>query len=261
MKNHIRQFLIIGAVLLTCACGSKHDERAAAGVADSLAIVPNTLPGDSTIYGIACDGCNDTILIYLPTISADPDTMNILAASKQHQVFGRMKIGDVIAIIPNASNPKVGDMVVNVEALKGRWCFLAAPTLRERAGMSSSERANHSLKRDSVLRSILQPREFGIELKGENTARPISSISYSIATDENSPVVYPKIKRYRRWHLYNGKLILSETSRDSLGNVFITSSDTAALLLLRPDTMALKFKDRVQGYYSQHSISPSSSGN
>ena len=241
---------MVGALLLTGACGSKQEKPAAIDAADSVAIVQNQLPGDSAIYGIVCEGCNDTILIFLPSISADPDTIDILEASKRHQVFGRMNIGDVVAFIPNTEDAKVGDMVVNVEALKGQWCFMEKPQLRERAGMNVAERPKLTPEQDSVLREMLQLREFGMEIKGENTVRPISSIPYSVSTDDNSPVIFPQVKRYRQWHLLNGKLLLSETLRDSTGTPTVSHTDTATLIVLRSDTMALRFQDgKVQGYY------------
>ena len=241
---------IVAAIVLTAACGGKQ-ESAPAQDADSLTAIMPSHPGDSTIYGLACEGCNDTLLIFLPRIDADPDTFNILEASRNHQVFGRMKIGDIIAAIPNKENPKVADMVINLEYLKGKWCYMVKPQLRERAGMSSKDMANRkrSPEADSMLQVLLRPREFGFELKSDNVVRPISGLSPTEAADKNSPAVFPPIKRYRNWIVSNGKLILSETSRDSLGNTTITTNDTATLVLLRRDTLVLRFNDKEQGYY------------
>ena len=80
---------------------------------------------------------------------------------------------------------------------------------------------------------------------------PIGPSRNKIA-DENSPVIFPPFKRYRQWHLYNGQLILSETSRDTLGNVSITNNDTAAFVMLRRDTLVLRFSDKEQGYYRRN---------
>jgi hypothetical protein len=39
--------------------------------------------------------------------------------------------------------------------------------------------------------------------------------------------------------------------RDSVGNILPVSSDTADLVLLRPDTLVLRFGDEVKGYYKK----------
>ena len=207
------------------------------------------MPGDSTVYGLACDGCNDTILVFLPRQGGDPDTFNILNASKNHQVFGRPMIGDLVGVLTNRENQKVADKVINIEQLKGKWCYMVEPKLREIAGMPLSRlQGEQREEMDSMLREMLQPREFGFEIKSDYTARPIGMIR-SMTSDEESPVVYPPLKRYREWRIFNGRLILSEGARDSLGNITVTNTDTAQLVLLHRDTLVLRFNEGEQGYY------------
>lgn len=234
-------------MLIVAACGSKKDSgKTEEG--DLISVEPSQ-PGDSTVYGLACDGCNDTILVFLPRQGGDPDSFNILNASKSRQVFGRPMIGDLVAVLTNRENPKVADMVINIEQLKGKWCYMVEPKLREIAGMPLSRLQGEMREEmDSMLRDLLQPREFGVEIKSDYTARPIGVIR-SMTSDEESPVVYPPLKRYREWRIFNGRLILSEGARDSLGNINVTNNDTAQLVLLHRDTLVLRFEEGVQGYY------------
>ena len=249
MKNCNKYGLmaLVLTMLIVAACGSKKDSGKTED-GDLISLEPSQ-PGDSTVYGLACDGCNDTILVFLPRQGGDPDTFNILNASKEHQVFGRPMIGDLVAVLTSHENPKVADMVINIEQLKGKWCYMVEPKLREIAGMPLSRlQGEHREEMDSILRELLQPREFGVEFKSDYTARPIGMIR-SMTSDEESPVVYPPLKRYREWRIFNGRLILSEGERDSLGNINVTNNDTAQLVLLHRDTLVLRFDEGEQGYY------------
>ena len=129
---------VVVAALLTTACSSKTESRPTEET-DLISMEP-AMPGDSTVYGLACDGCNDTILVFLPRSGGDPDTFNILNASKQQQVMGHPMIGDKVAVVVNRENPKVADLVIDLEQLKGEWCYMVEPELRPVAGMSNAAR-------------------------------------------------------------------------------------------------------------------------
>ena len=234
--------------LLTAACGSKDTGKATDANSDAISTEQN-MPGDSTVYGLACDGCNDTILVFLPRSGGDPDTFNILNASKQQQVMGHPMIGDKVAVVVNRENPKVADLVIDLEQLKGEWCYMVEPELRPVAGMSNAARQKQLKEElDSMFHEMMQPREYGIEIKSSNICRPIGMVR-NLTSDEESPVVYPPLKRYREWRLFNGKLLLSESTRDSTGNTTVTNIDTAQFVLMRRDTLVLRFNDGEQGYY------------
>ena len=242
------------AVLAFGACGGKQQGDVPAEEYNDAISIETNVPGDTTLYGLACDGCSDTLLVFLPNSGGDPDTLNILAASKAHRVFGHLTIGSKIAVIRNSNNPRVGDIVINLNDLKGEWCYLVKPQLRERAGMDKNQLKKEAKPEiDSILQKLLQPREFGIEIKGENTARPIG-IRRSSDDDQNSPIVLPPLKRYRAWSIFNGQLLLSETTRDSTGTMTLTNTDTATFVLLRRDTLVLRFNDGEQGYYRRKTI-------
>ena len=159
-------------------------------------------------------------------------------------------IGDKMAVVVNRTNKKVADMVIDMENLKGKWCYMVQPKLRQRADMSQKIQ-QQELKEldDSLFRELMQPREYGIEIKSGYTARPIGMVR-TMTSDEESPVEYPPLKRYREWRIYNGKLILSETTRDTTGTTTVIGSDTAQFVMLRRDTLVLRFSNGdEQGYY------------
>ena len=239
---------IVTAVVLTAACSTKGTKNTGEENSDAISMEQN-MPGDSTVYGLACDGCNDTILVFLPRSGGDPDTFNILNASKQRQVMGWPMIGDKIAVVVNRENPKVADLVIDMEQLKGEWCYMVEPELRQVAGMSQAARQKQLKEEsDSMFRELMQPREYGMEIKSGYICRPIGMVR-NMTSDEESPVVYPPLKRYREWRLFNGKLLLSESTRDSTGNATVTNIDTAQFVMMRRDTLVLRFSDGEQGYY------------
>lgn len=243
MKNYTI-FSLLLIFVLAGSCSKPTKRRALQNV------MMEKLQGDSTFYGLACDGCTDTILVLLSDLTRDPDTFLILDASRNHKVFGIPKIGDQMAIMLNHDNPKQADFVVNVEQLQASWCYVVQPKLRERADISKDiQKKIMETLPDSVLEKLMKPREYGFLLKEGNTARPIGGVNQGNTTDDQGPVEYPVLKRYREWHLFNGHLILNETTLDSLGNQQLLSSDTADFVLMRRDTLVLRFADGERGYY------------
>ena len=154
---------------------------------------------------------------------------------------------NIMLAAPNAA--EVADLVVDIEQLRGEWCYMVQPKLRERAGFNQATlKREMTPEQDSLLQQLLQPREYGVEIKSGYTAQPIGAVR-SMTSDEESPVEYPPLKRYREWRIFNGRLILSETSRDTLGNTTVTNSDTATFVLLRRDSLVLRIGDEERGYY------------
>ena len=207
-----------------------------------------TLEGDSTVYGLACDGCTDSLLVYLPFSGGDPDTIDILNARVQRKVFGRPEVGDEVAFVLNASNKKVADLVINIDRLKGSWCYQVMPKLRRRLGASADSVVQLPPDfPDSLRKKWFQPREYGLELQRDNIVRPIGT--QTRGKEQQGPVEYPEMKRYREWHIYNGHLLLMETRRDTTGARKTISTDTADIVVMRHDSLLLRFADHVQGYY------------
>ena len=247
--NNMRKiFLIATIAALAYACGNDRHPN----TDEPLTVISSeqALDGDSTIYGLACDGCTDSLLIFLPYSGGDPDTIDILEARLSHKMFGRPRIGDRMAVILASSrDSSVAAMVVNLDELKGRWCYTVMPEFKRRtSGLEGEKKASAPHMPDSVRKLFMQPREYGFELKRDYSASPIG-LNMRNRNDAQSPVVYPVLKRYHEWRLFNGQLILTETRIDTTGNTQITGRDTAQLILLRHDTLRLRFSSGEQGYY------------
>jgi hypothetical protein len=252
MNKRRYALLMVGAMVsLMSACGGKQSGKASDE--NEVISTEQNEPGDSTVYGLACDGSNDTILVFLPREGGDPDTFHILGASRNQQVFGRAMIGDKMAVVVNSRNRHVADRVIDLEELKGKWCYLVKPEMRARAGISQRDQ-RQELSQDSTFQELMQPREYGIDIKSDYIAHPIGR-TYNLSSDEESPVVFPPLKLYRQWRIFNGQLILSETSRDSTGAVCVTHSDTAQFVMMRRDSLVLRFADgSIQGYYRKQEV-------
>lgn len=245
-------FILFSLALLLAACGhSGNNYRDDQTPGDSLNQEPviRQLEGDSTLYGLACEGSNDSILVIMTTINSDPDTIDILDARINRRVFGRPDIGDQVAISMNQDRKSVADIVINIDRLKGQWCYQVMPRLRRLAGVSADSIVQlPSDFPDSLRQRWFQPREYGIDIRGDYSARPIG-MQRNNADRQNGPVEYPTLKRYREWRIYNGHLLLCEARRDTLGNEQIINTDTADIVFMRRDTLQLRFKDHEQGYY------------
>ena len=232
---------------LLMACGQKQPSK---DRQEGVFANYQNVPDDSTIYGLACDGSTDSILILLPFSGADPDTFDIIRARQEHQLFGRPHIGDELAVILNPEDKQEVLLLINIERLKGKWCYQVTPTFRNIDKMP--ERIQRRIMEripDSARQKMMAPREYSIQLKRGNTAQSIGGRQQS-STDEMSPVEYPPIKRYKGWKLYNGKLILvTDSVLLPNGKKGKPDQDTADILQLHRDTLVLRFKDHEQGYY------------
>lgn len=237
---------LTAAVLLLTACGSKTSQTSNDY---SVYNEEQNLPGDSTLYGLACEGCTDSVVIFLPFSGGDPDTFNVINARKHHKVFGRPRIGDELAIVRNATEKQTADIVVNLDILKGEWCYKVMPQFRPRLGQPAQGKAPQlpPTLPDSLRKAWTTPREYGIDIRREHVAHPIGMTFGN--DNEQSPVVFPPVKLYREWRIHNGQLLLKESRIDSLGNHQVFNCDTADIVLLRRDTLVLRFKDSEQGYY------------
>ena len=80
---------IVMCCLLT-ACGRKERLQEEVQTISSFTV----MPGDSTLYGLACEGSTDSVLVVLPYRGGDPDTLNIVRAFEEHRMQGRPRVGD-----------------------------------------------------------------------------------------------------------------------------------------------------------------------
>lgn len=194
-------------------------------------------PGDSTRYGLACDGCTDSVLVLLPYTHQELDTFDIIDAFQEHRIYGRPMIGDDLAVIVNPDSTSQALMVVNLSKLKQQWCYQVIPTLNH----LPSDRPVRQIP-DSIRQRLMAPREYGIRLKNGGVVTASGTFRQQ-SNDAMSPVKYPPVKRYAAWKFYNGRLILIPDTASH------QEPDTAVIELLRRDSLVLRFRDHVQGYY------------
>lgn len=246
MKTNVLLTALMG-VVVAAGCGPDSGRQVSQAQGNELV---QRLPGDSTVYGLACEGCTDTILIVLRTMEDDPDTFNILDATTGHRIMGRPETGDLMALTVNGQDSAKADFAIDLDKLKGAWCHMVTPQLRRRAGMTDEMRKQMERNMpDSVRQKLLQPREYGFELKSEFTVRPIGLQFNKGAAHDDGPAEYPALKRYREWLIFNGRLVLNESHSDSLLKSHAAVSDTADILMLRRDTLVLRFTDGTEQTY------------
>lgn len=238
-------FLTIAALMLI-ACGTKQESP------KSEEILTTEVTDDQTIYGLACDGCNDTVVVFLrlPYNGSDPDTLYILDAVKQRHIMGKIRIGDKLAIMRNETDSTVADLVIVTEQLMGQWRHLVYPTLHERADMEgNTERQKIAQLPDSIKALLAIPKEYGLDILHDNMMYVPGSHVKHVTSDEESPVEYPIAQFYNEWKIFNGRFVMFHCAADSLGEMQTLASDTADVVLLEADSLMLRFKDGVRSYY------------
>lgn len=238
-------FICLSALLLAaCAGQSRRQPQSASRMVAA---------GDSTIYGLACEGTGDTLLVFLrqPYTGADPDTCNILEAVRHNQLFGSVRAGDQVAILPNAADSSVADIVIVTEHLLGTWCHRVLPTLRRRPGQEGMSRQQLEATLTDSLRELLQiEREYGFTLKKDSVAFPVWVQKHTSSLDDDDNLIeYPPTKIYRQWYLRNGRLLLSQMRTDSVGNPMSVLVDTTQLVRLTADTLVLRYADGDRVFY------------
>lgn len=230
--------LLAVAALMAAACGQKPLPKEKF---DTISTYHNE-PGDTSLYGLACDGTTDSLLVFLPYTGGDPDTFDIFDALADHRVLGRPLIGDKLAVVLRTDTDSVAssiypvaELVVNINRLYGQWNYMVTPTLK-------TLRQPARPLPDSIRQRFLAPREYGLRLKSDGLAYT-TGMPRQQTSDERSPVVYPPAKRYNGWKLYNGHLILTTDSASH------QQPDTATIVLMRRDSLVLRFADHEQAYY------------
>ena len=240
-----KSIIFITALIMMIGCGSKTTSDTVCETS-----VPND--GDKTIYGMACDGCNDTILVYLtlPYDGEDPDTLYILDAYKNHRVIGTPHIGDKLAIMRCEDDSTCAETVIVLEQLMGDWCYQVKPEWKQRAdfeGETTQQQLNNLP--DSILELLSVPHEYCYSIRSDNMLFTMGMRHTSPTSDEKMSIEYPEQKFYNEWTIFNGHLVLSDCHKDSLGQRIVEASDTVELLMLDADTLMLHFSDGIRGFY------------
>lgn len=246
--------MMLAGGLVSCGGGK---ERGTVDLSDTTAIdLQPRAEGDMALYGLACDGCTDSVVVVLPYEGGDPDTFDIIDAKRHHKVFGRPKIGARLALMINPDDGGEATMLINLDDLTGAWCQQVMPRFRDMDKMPKRvrKRLEESMS-DSVRATLLVAREMGIDIKRNFSVDPIGMAPQVTTTDEQSPLEYPEQNIYSEWRLYNGKFLLVQATRmaseeaDSIERPLL--ADTAEIVLLMPDSLVLRFSDGDQSYYRQ----------
>ena len=251
----LKLLVILGILVTMAACDSKKDNT-------EKAITPDEerLPGDKSIYGLACDGCTDSVFVLLPLDCSDPIEFNIINASKQRKVLGHAHIGDWVAVVPSEEDSTEAEMVINLDELKGTWCYKVMPRLRTPDEMSEQERAAIINEMpDSVKKTYFIPREYGFTLKRQWIAKSVGYIRNNPTIEDDSPVEYPQLSYFTKWHMWNGKLVIvsgEPTLNTETKNFEVINerNDTCDILYLVGDSLILGSEGVTRGYYRHQNL-------
>ena len=260
MKRTKTIFAAWGLVALMAACVQKESEKPLPEpTSEGKLNREQLLEGDSTIYGLACEGCNDSVVILLPGDGSDPVTYNIIDAHRHNRVMGRLKVGDWIGLMRNPTDSTVADFVLNLDELKGTWCYVVMPKWRDATNMTPQAQAilEESMP-DSVKKEFFVPREYGFSLKRQWTAQSVGYVRKSPLEDQ-SPVVYPRLLYFTEWHILNCRLVMTSREyqkKDDSEEMELAGyrNDTCDVVFLSGDSLVLASDGESRGYYRRTNV-------
>ena len=260
MKRTKAIFAAWGLVALMAACVQKESEKPLPEpTSEGKLNREQLLEGDSTIYGLACEGCNDSVVILLPGDGSDPVTYNIIDAHRHNRVMGRLKVGDWIGLMRNPADSMVADFVLNLDELKGTWCYVVMPKWRDATNMTPQAQAilEESMP-DSVKKEFFVPREYGFSLKRQWTAQSVGYVRKSPLEDQ-SPVVYPRLLYFTEWHILNCRLVMTSREyqkKDDSEEMELAGyrNDTCDVVFLSGDSLVLASDGESRGYYRRTNV-------
>ena len=212
--------------------------------------ITERVKGDNTLYGLACDGTNDSTLVFLPNSGGDPVSYDIIDATRNHQIFGSLAIGDWVGMMVDPHDKRKANLVVDLDELKGTWTFQVIPKVKPTPTMNAEEA--EAAMTDSMKALYMVPREYGFTLKRHYQASPVGLIVKENSLDDNSPVAYPKVTVYTSWHIINGRLYLYKDTVDEQGKRIPQSEvgcDDGTFVYLGTDSMAALFGKKVMQYH------------
>jgi len=259
---HTITFIVITIIALTACSGQKEKEekvKRRGHTNDEL-----KLSGDKTVYGLACDGCSDSVIVLLPNDGSDPIRYNVIKAHRNHRIIGRMQIGDWIGVVLNEKDSTVADMAIDLDELKGTWCYKVMPTMKQMPGGKKQGQIMPEMT-DSMREMLFVPREYGFTLKRQWQASTVGMTFSQNILEQDSPVEYPPLKTYTSWHIWNGKLVLTHTDKEkgqaangksqtaNKNSQVATENDTIEILQMMKDTLVLQTGNTIQGYYRKAS--------
>lgn len=248
-KNSL--FYMLSVLMVVIACGTKQQEPSQE---EEIPIASYEAKGDSMLYGLACDGCNDSVLVFLSDKGGDPISMNMLNAMRSHRVFGRPEVGDRMAVMVSPEDSTKVLVAVDMDMLRGTWVYDQLPHRKDPGRAVNVDSIRRTLDEaevrriDSLFASMMVPREYGYTLKRDYSVMSVGGPPRTTSLDEQTYVEYPSLKRYNEWHIFNGKIIFSSSRMGEKDSKPKVMNDTAEFVILRRDTMALRFGDTVRGF-------------
>lgn len=240
MKNLLYCIVVLmfmGAV----SCSNKSEDE----TGNEVPVVEET--PDSMVYGLTCDGTNDSVVVLYLFSGEDPIVYDIQVAKAQGRIIGQPKIGDWIGVLPNPADTTEALMVVDLDQLKGTWTYSVKPVWKDSTKMSRKAlRRKMAEVPDSLREAYMVPREYGFTLKRSSKATPVGYVMRSSSLEDDSPVEYPEVKNYTGWKCRNGRLVLTRV----IGGLSFASNDadkqevkdTFDMLLLTDDSLVLADK-------------------
>ncbi|WP_281698065.1 hypothetical protein [Hallella colorans] len=213
------------------------------------------MAGDSTVYGLACKGSSDDAILLLPADGSDPVRYDIVLATRRNKVLGSINTGDRIALVPNKKHANVADMVINLDELKGVWCYMVMPQMRQDSYEQEQvqDRTKDSMA-DSLALSLFVPLEYGFWLKSQGEAASVGYIRELNTLVDESPVIYPSLDYFIKWQIWNGKFILAsgkpKYDKDNTVDGYTDIRyDTCSIDFLSHDSLALTDRNGTRCYY------------
>lgn len=219
------------------------------------------MAGDSTVYGLACKGSSDDAILLLPADGSDPVRYDIVSATRKNKVLGSVNTGDRIALVPNKKRANVADMVINLDELRGVWCYMVMPRMRQDGHEQEQARgrAKDSMA-DSLSLSLLVPLEYGFWLKSQGEAASVGYIRELNALADGNPVTYPSLDYFVKWQIWNGKFVMAsgrpKYDKDNTVEGYTDIKyDTCSIDFLSHDSLALTDRNGTRGYHRKRDAS------
>lgn len=250
----------LAACVIIAGCSNKGNDSNA----DNNAVKETANDGNKMVYGLTCDGSTDSILIVYPMDGSDPIFYNTIEAKQKGHIIGKPSIGDWVGLMLNPEDSLEAELVINLDQLKGTWTYTVMPRFKEFQNMSKRMQRRMEQKAiedmpDSVKQIYMVPREYGFVLKRNSVAQPVGRVYKKYTIDDDSPVEYPEVCKYKSWKVWNGLLILTSGTNDMEKKLKATSEiepdkhDTLQLLTLTEDTLIAIHKGQTIGFHRQKS--------
>ena len=236
---------IICLLLFSCSKKEQGKEHHALGFPD----VKVDIKGDSMVYGLVCDGTTDSVIVLWP-FSGDPVIYDCIDAHENNRIIGKPSIGDWVGIIRDSIDTMVVAMAIDLDQLKGTWTYPVIPVMKDLQHMSPRmQKRMMANMPDSIKNTFMIPREYGFTLKRAHQAQAVGYVRSASTLQSDSPVEYPKVKRYVQWHMLNGRLILVSADRKPTKD-----SDIDAPVEVKMDTLDFVYMDNDSLIMTQNGV-------